>query len=304
MNLSELVESLSTASEKNRLYPGSIATWLLLAACGALVVIIGEGQSLEKAERCVSVAGLAFPAAIALWQVGSFWDDWLFDPVFKPATDHVLPWIGREMRDARRAAASFIKNGPRRQGTPKTEEIVGIYQRAERLYKTTNAWKQKVQPRLEWSKFFRSLILLPLSVFLYDTFQRQLPHLTAPDNVLKEFAWLGRTGAAWSSLTLAIIFAGLYVWLRVQHLEELYRLVGRGGDAVFESVECFRGFDVDGEYEILCDGYLAFVSRLEVHRVYRPGCLTARSLEFLHSCPMDQWQRQDVSAGSEHGQVR
>jgi hypothetical protein len=298
MNLRELVETLSSASEKNKLYPGAGATWLLLSIFGAVVVIFGEGESLEKAERAVKVAGLAFPVAIALWQVGSFWDDWLFDPIFKPATDDVLPWIGRTMRDARHAAAWFLKHGPRPMGKLKVAEIEGVYQRAEKLYKDTNAWTQKVKPRLEWSKFCRSLIVLPLAVFLYDTFQRQLPRLTAPANVLKEFAWLAESTAAWSSLTLAIILAGLYVWLRVRHLEELYRLVVPGGDAVFQSIECFGGFDFDDTSEIQGDGYLLFVSRLEAQRVYRPGCLTAKSLEFLHNCPADEWQPHQLHVGS------
>jgi hypothetical protein len=45
--------------------------------------------------------GIVVPITIATYRLGTFIDDWLFDPLFEPKTDSVLRWLGSRMREAR-----------------------------------------------------------------------------------------------------------------------------------------------------------------------------------------------------------
>jgi hypothetical protein len=275
-------------------FAGSAYVLMVLWAVGLTVLVADDLRRaghvpgvLEAAQTALNVFGIVVPVTIAIYRLGTFLDDWLFDPLFEPKTDAALWWLGSGMREARARAAYFMETGMRDWNRKCETQIEGIYGRAKRLYgEKTEQWKERIKLPLEISKAARCFIIPLVLVFAYNHWPEFLPRLTAPDNVFRAFAFLARPWVEWSSVILAATACTLYVVFRLDHMQKLYSLVV--SDAEFRVALC-PSPSTSEKVEFSCEGCVLIINQPKIRRLIRKGFDAEKLLQTLFSERL-QWR--------------
>jgi hypothetical protein len=302
MNIvSELVEFWEKLGKLNNRLAGSKYVALVIWGCGTCSMILvkaGGAGIFELAKKAVEILFLVIPLTIIVYRLGSFWDDWLFDPIFKPEMDKLFQSLGDGMRIARSQAAWFLETGSREQEKDDKPTIKDIYKKAATLYEGTKKWEERITRPLELSKVCRSFIMPLVLVFLYDLFFKQRLQLSVqPNSVFHAYAFLGTEWAKWSSIVVAAILTLLYLRLRLHHLHEMYNLV-YSEDSDFKIAVGFGPLSLDKAYELFASGCLLFVTRSEIRLIARKDSRLPIALDFLSKTHLKWYSRQPANSKS------
>jgi hypothetical protein len=277
MNPSEFAELPKKFKDVTDRFAGSAYVLLVLWAGGLIVFIVDylrrTGYVHLDLEKALTVFGIVVPLTIAIYRLGSFLDDWLFDPLFDPKTDTNLWWLGKGMRTARARAAIFLESGSKEWKRESKTKIEGLYLRAKKLYgESTPQWEQRIKLPLEISKAARCFVIPLGLVFIYDFWPGFLPRLATSNNVFRVFAFLGEPWAQWSSIALAAGTCLLYVGFRLDHMKKLYALVVSDSEFKYASIASACKYA-----EFSCDGCLLVIGESEIRRIVRKGCDVEKS---------------------------
>ena len=95
--ISESFEAVKKFRNVADRFAGSAYVLVVLWAVGLIVLVVDDLQrtghvrgTLEEAQTALNVFGIVVPLTIAIYRLGTFLDDWLFDPLFEPKTDAAL----------------------------------------------------------------------------------------------------------------------------------------------------------------------------------------------------------------------
>ena len=275
----ESAETFGKARELESNLPGFFLVWLSLSIFGVVsLVVIRPNDLSEVMKRSLEFVSLAVPLTIALYRLGNFWDDYVFDAFFSPKTDEYWHWLGSGMRTARGQASAYLRTGSRE---AEPQAMKGIYRLAKELYEGSDQWNQRVKRPLELSKTIRSFIM-PLSLIaLYDLFHEQVIVVQAQNSLLNDYAFLAEplTGKICAALAIAATF--LYLWLRVKHMREMYDLVVSRETAVhFTRDPALRANYAE---TLVGSGCLVSIGCTEAHFFCRRNSPVAKSLLLLFS---------------------
>jgi hypothetical protein len=274
--MSEVLGTLKKFKDVSDKLAGSAYVMLLLWAGGLVVLIIYDSKStghvhVDLAE-VLGVFGVIVPLTIALYRLGTFLDDWFFDPLFEPKTDATLRWLGLRMREARARAAFFLESGRTDWSWECKAQVEGIYGRAKKLFgEKTPQWQRHIKLPLEISKAARCFIIPLVLVFIYDRWPDFLPRLTVSDNLFRAYAFLANPAAEWLSIILAAVMCALYVKFRLDHMETLYTLVF--SDSVFKQALTPIASSSES-HEFSCEGCLIVIGRFRVAQIIRSDLRT------------------------------
>lgn len=245
-------------------------------------------------EKVIKLSFIVSALTYLLYRLGSSLDDLVFDGIFKPETDEhpLLKRLGADMRAARRNAACFLETGEkncvdhhreyekRKPHRPPREEI---YKKAENLYGGGADWEKKVEPMLRLSKAARCFVIPLALIFMYDNWPNFLPRMTAPKNLFAAFTFLALPSAKWLSLAACLGLFLAYIYLRLAHMEALYRLVP--DQAVLKRVQLQPQLELHGPEEtVYDDACLFFVSSTELRQVLPSSSEDHRYVTVLLFC--------------------
>ena len=227
------------------------------------------------AEMHERVASWSIPLIIAcyvLYRAGSFWDNFLFNPLYslpdpkrssadasrknlkrkrrrkwfyplKRLTDHWFPSLnGRLLVGTRIRAQEKMRRYP--------HEYYGIYSRAKQMLDGSDEWEREVNFSLQFSKFARTF-LWPLLAFFLCALMASFLRISQVIPV----GFVMVLGSWWFVLSCAALFFALtetYLALRIRHLIAMYRLISE--KALWFSVST----ETDQPCRMLCFGRTAY----------------------------------------------
>ena len=109
---SDLIDIREKLMKLNEHLAGSKYVGLLIWIVGICGVLMSHPvAAVDVVKSSAEMLLFVVPMTIALYRLGSFWDDWLFDPIFKPETDELIP-LARPY-NARGPGAGSLVSGDR-----------------------------------------------------------------------------------------------------------------------------------------------------------------------------------------------
>lgn len=203
-------------------FPGLLAIVLIFVALTRAVFSLWPPLTgLPTSVSLLMAVTVGTVLALVGYFLGNFWDDKVFDPLYKPGGR----WVGRSRRPlgvfpagddlqrARAAAAAKV--------VPHASECKGVYRAAAEVARRSKVKWERIEQPLILSKFLRSLIwplgITSVALIVIGTWQ--------VISGAEYGAWSLYAGAGCGIIGLLMFVP--YFNLRVEHMQRLYEYVAR-----------------------------------------------------------------------------